>query len=691
MSAFCGGRAEVHLRHLPVPIALVDFTSMYPTVDTLMNIWALVTADRVDTLDVTDEVTQLLRSTGLDDWFQPEAWTQLITIVEIDPDGDVVPVRASYRNQDWSIGVNPLHADEPFWFTLPDLVASTLLSSRPPTVRRALRFVARGTQQGLQPVRLRGEVVVDPNSEDFFQRVVESRQQLRQQASGHSYETCACEKCRTGRFLKVLANSGNYGIYAEMIRHEQPGKVTVHPPDGEAFDTHVRAPETPGAYCFPPIAACITGAARLMLALLERSVTDTGGSWAFCDTYSMAIVATETGNQLIACPGGPHRLPDGTAAISTLSHADIARIRGRFAQLNPYNRSLVPDVLKLETTGICYAISAKRYVIYQRNDDGPIEILKRSEHGLGRYLNPINPDEEEPDGAPRSWIDDAWRWVIDAHDDPHTPVPSWAGKPALSRITISSPLLRRPFATWNRGKSWDAQMKPFNFILVATLDPFGLPEHATPERFRLIAPYTRNSQNWTRLRWRNMYDPDGPTYRIATEGEGPLRDSVRVKSYGQVLHEYRLHPEHKFNGPDGQRCRFLTRGLLQRRAVYAAGPVQLIGKEANKLDEVQAGLHTQLQDIMTEYGETRSRDLRRLVLPVLDRYSGRKLAELLRIDRRTIDRIRRGQRPRPDLAQAMSALAVTVARADLRLADSTQRPPSSILAAWWHLRRAGRP
>jgi undecaprenyl pyrophosphate synthase len=71
---------------------------------------------------------------------------------------------------------------------------------------------------------------------------------------------------------------------------------------------------------------------------------------------------------------------------------------------------------------------------------------------------------------------------------------------------------------------------------------------------------------------------------------------------------------------------------------------------------------------MTEYGETSSRDLRRLVLQVLDRYSGR-----------------------PDLAQAMSALAVTVARTDLRLTDSTQRPPSSILAAWWHLRRAGRP
>ncbi len=67
MSAFYGGRAEVHLRHVPVPIALVDFTSMYPTVDTLMNIWPLVTASQIDIVDVTDEVTQLLASTSLED------------------------------------------------------------------------------------------------------------------------------------------------------------------------------------------------------------------------------------------------------------------------------------------------------------------------------------------------------------------------------------------------------------------------------------------------------------------------------------------------------------------------------------------------------------------------------------------------------------------------------------------------
>ena len=41
-----------------------------------------------------------------------------------------------------------------------------------------------------------------------------------------------------------------------------------------------------------------------MLALLERCVTDLGGTYAMEDTDSMAIVATQRGG-LIECPGGP--------------------------------------------------------------------------------------------------------------------------------------------------------------------------------------------------------------------------------------------------------------------------------------------------------------------------------------------------------------------------------------------------
>ncbi len=569
-------------------------------------------------------------------------------------------------------------------------------------MRRALRFVpAGGSQPDLVPIRLRGQVLVDPRREDFFQRVVEARQEIRQRVPDHDHDTCRCENCRLARFLKVLANAGSYGIYAEMIRTELPRgeaeKVNVHGATGAPFSCRVSAPEDPGEYCFPPIAACITGAARLMLALLERTVTDAGGTWAFCDTDSMAILATDTGG-LLACPGGAHRLPDGTEAVRALSHAQVHAIRDRFTALNPYDPAKVPDLLKLEKSGTCYAISAKRYVLYQQQPDGHIKILKRSQHGLGAYLDPLSPRQERRDADGNLvWVDDAWRWILTAHQDPHTPLPGWADRPALSRVTVSSTPLWAPFRKWNQGRPWTEQIKPFNFLLVATVDPFGYPPGADPARFRLVAPYTDNPDEWPTLPWRNLYDPDGPTYRITTHRGAPAEpDLVVVKSYADVLREYRLHPEHKFHGPDGTPCGRLTRGVLHRRPVHLAGPLRHIGKEANRLDDVQAGLVGDLGDVLTEYHDPYAGWFHQLVLPVLERYSGRQLADLLRTDRRTIDRIRAGQHPRPDLAQPLVELAASVAQRDLNdagLLPAQQRPVSqpeavlALLSAWQRARQ----
>ncbi|MBB5156605.1 DNA polymerase [Saccharopolyspora phatthalungensis] len=60
MSAFYGGRAETFIRHTPVPVVVCDFTSMYPTVDALMNLWEFLTRDRVEAIDATENVQTLL-------------------------------------------------------------------------------------------------------------------------------------------------------------------------------------------------------------------------------------------------------------------------------------------------------------------------------------------------------------------------------------------------------------------------------------------------------------------------------------------------------------------------------------------------------------------------------------------------------------------------------------------------------
>jgi hypothetical protein len=660
MSAFYGGRAEAHLRHVAAPVAVVDFTSMYPTVDTLMGIWDLVTAARIETVDVTNEIAELLSTITAEGCFDPDLWRRFVVVVEIIPDGDILPVRADYQSDNWSIGVNPLDSQQSFWYTLPDLIASTILARRAPTILRALRFVpADGCQPALQPVALQGLISIDPRREDFFQRVVEARQEIRRSVPDHDHDSCLCEHCRVARFLKVLANSGSYGIYAQMDRHERPDTVTVYGPTGSPFSTTVAAPEEPGEYCFPPIAACITGAARLMLALLEHTVEAAGGTWMFCDTDSMAIVATPNGGDLIPCPGGNHQLRDGTPAIKALSHRQISEIRARFNTLNPYNRAAVPDLLKLEHTSMCHAISAKRYVVYNQDEAGNIEILKRSEHGLGAYFDPLTPKDERRDAkGNRLWIDDAWRWILAAHNNPEAPRPTWADRPSISRITVSSAPLWRPFRLRNRGRSWPERIKPFNFLMVATIDPFGYPPGVDPTKFRLVAPYNDNPDTWETLEWRNIYDPDGPSYRITTDKTAPPEpDLAIVKSYADVLREYQTHPEHKFNGPDRQPCRRSTRGLLQRRPVHLEGHPRLTGKEANNIDETQAGCYAQQDEIITEYHNPTDDHFHREVMPLLDHLSGRELARLIGADRRTIDRIRAGQMPRGPLRKALERLA----------------------------------
>jgi hypothetical protein len=664
MSAFYGGRAEVHIRHTPIPVAVVDFTSMYPTVDALLGLWGHVTADSITTVEVTEEVNRLLGSITLEDCFNPALWLGMVVIAQVVPDGDVLPVRADYREEQWSIGVNPLHAEVPLWYTLPDLIASVLLTGKAPTITQALRFVPVGQQPDLQPVQLRGDVSVNPAAEDFFRAVVQARQRAKHDGDRD-----------LAAFLKVLANSGSYGIYAEMIRHElptgNPEKVTVHGPNTQSFEAKVTAPEELGEFCFPPIAAAITGAARLMLTLLERAVTDAGGTWVFCDTDSLAIAATENGG-LVPCNGGEHRLPDGSPAVRTLSYAQVDAIRERFTALNPYDPVVVPEVLKLEQTGTCYAISAKRYVIYQTDPDGTRTIVKRSLHGLGRYLDPLSPDTDRRDkeANPR-WIDDSWHWILDVHNASDAALPEWADRPALSRITVSSPPLLRPFTRWNTGRPWAEQITPFNFLLIATCDPFGHPPEVDPARFLLIAPYDNHPERWTGLDWRDRYDPDGPSYRITTDRNAPPAAHLAgVQSYADVLHQYRMHPEHKFNGPDGQPCRRNTAGVLQRRAVHLAGMPRLIGKEANNLDDVLNGLITNLDDVLNQYNDPLSDDFHRLVMPVLDRYSGRELAKLVGTDRRTIDRIRDGQRPRATLGARLTQFAETVALTDLVNVDS---------------------
>jgi len=150
----------------------------------------------------------------------------------------------------------------------------------------------------------------------------------------------AKERERLENWLKVNANAGSYRIFAEMNPEElaakERAKIQVYGLN-EPFRCSASIPEDPGAFFFAPIAAAIPAAARLMLALLERCVEGAGGCYAFCDTDSLAVVASEKGGML-----------DGVG-VHALSWSEVDEIIAHFRALNPYDRRAVPNsILKLE-------------------------------------------------------------------------------------------------------------------------------------------------------------------------------------------------------------------------------------------------------------------------------------------------------------------------------------------------------
>ena len=306
--------------------------------------------------------------------------------------------------------------------------------------------------------------------------------------------------------LKVVSNAGSYGIYSEFnARTPRKGETTKVRVFGrkEPFFDRVAAPEDSGRYCFPPFATWITGAARLMLAMLERCVTDLGGTYVFCDTDSMAIVATPEGG-LIACPGGPERLPDGREAVRALSYSQVDAIQARFDALRPYEPSVVPHLLKLEFEGLCCAVSAKRYAPYTLDDEGePVfdEDHPPSEHGLGHFLNPMDPESLD-----RRWIKEFWRIIIRRAHGRTTEPPSWLSRGTFVRTTVTSPAVRRAFRRLNDGKPYADQIKAFNFLLTASgaKPPAGHPEG---HPFRLIAPYETDPTKWEKSKFLDIHHP----------------------------------------------------------------------------------------------------------------------------------------------------------------------------------------
>jgi hypothetical protein len=565
MQSYYGGRAECRIRRTAVPVIHTDFTSQYPTVNALLGNWDVLTSSSVNFVDCTKSAKALLSSVTLENTFDPKFWKQLSFFALVKPQGDILPVRTVYNGRTQNIGLNYLTTEKPIWYAGPDVIASAILTGKYPKVLKALRMVPHGRQSKLASTNLGGMVAIDPAKDDFYRKVIEQR-------FLHKKENKALAE-----FLKVLANSGSYGLFVEVNTETKKKAEKVRYFSGEKKGRRETPySEKPGDWYFPPLASLITSGGRLLLAMLEKSVSEKEGSYLFCDTDSLCVVATQEGG-FIPCEGGQFRR-ETKAAIKALSLAEVRLIAQKFANLNPYDSSIVREILKIEDINYVdsdprksfrqlygYAISMKRYALYTRLGD-EINIEKASGHGLGylyapkeREKNEETDDETDDEEKTPEWVLEAWDFLLRKQLRLTAKEPSWLNLPAMMRMVLTTPNILK-----TRRPEW---LGSFNFFLFPIISELGgYPAGFDKSNFFFITPMESDRRKWRSLAGINLHDRQ--TYRIAMS-PSMKQDKVVPDSFRIILNHYPKKAEAKSLAPDGSPCGETTQGLLGRARIVA--------------------------------------------------------------------------------------------------------------------------
>src|SRR5450755_1935086 len=93
---------------------------------------------------------------------------------------------------------------------------------------------------------------------------------------------------------------------------------------------------------------------------------------------------------------------------------------------------------------------------------------------------------------------------------------------------------------------------------------------------------------------------------LICRGSTSTRGVARVKTYGEVLRQYEFHSGAKSADAKGKPSGKQTFGLLHRRHVRVERIIY-IGKESNRLEEIEAGVIHSPESVYTEYPDP-SRD-----------------------------------------------------------------------------------
>lgn len=514
MSSFYAGRSEVGIRNFPIQTFHVDVHSMYPSVFVLTKLWQHVIAESIsttnsdnprfsktqayeklshtiagleslnlpvseetkqqlkqlgeeldalsDSLDETDAMRVWMEAVDLETLLQPQTWQHLVGIVKVRPDHDLLPVRAKY-GQSWNIGWNYLTSDVPLWYTMADVLAAKILTGKLPRIEQVVRFYPEKPEKALKSLDMQGLGITgkgpfgrfSPTKEDFFKTVIEARTRVK--AERDQYEKGTADYQRLDgqqEGLKILANATSYGINVELNQEDcEPTDFNVfslESSQGEFEDF-----EKPGPFFNPIVATTITGAAHLMLAVIQKLTEQYGGDYALMDTDSSFIVdRTDIGKPLREQQGNPKAIGQ--------------KVMDALRTLYPYDDNPERDLLEMEKDSrdhdplYIYAVSAKRYATFVLDSNGHPAIVEGKTHGLA-YAKPKNLMEGE------RWETMIWRQLI-AHalgQKFQDNLPAWVDDAVTMRVGVTTPFLYHQIQRFRHGNEYRTRIKPWNFFTLA--------------------------------------------------------------------------------------------------------------------------------------------------------------------------------------------------------------------------------
>jgi hypothetical protein len=304
---FHGGRCQADAQRFGRPFTAVaaDVKSCYPLMGHRLDWWRMMTAASVRRRDMTTALRQVSERAATDPSLalDPQLWRRFgVTLVEVQADGERFPVALDDpRRPDGRLEVVPVCSrGRTLLCAWPDVLAAGVLSGRGPGILSATRYEAVGRQKLRSRVPVLPGLAVDAEVDPVLALI---RHRGRAKARG--------DRVLTGE-LRVVANALVFGLASRT--DEEWVKV----------GTKWTRAERPGPWSCFPIASSVTAGARLLLAVLERMVSDAGGLVGYMDTDSAIIPASPEGGKLT--------LEDGSTTRE-LTWAEVDEILAVFERL----------------------------------------------------------------------------------------------------------------------------------------------------------------------------------------------------------------------------------------------------------------------------------------------------------------------------------------------------------------------